>query len=91
MLWYASPSLFAETITDAKGRQRKRYPYHLMMTPYEKLKSLPEAQRFLKPGIDFAQLDALAGAVTDNQAAQQLNDARTKLFTAIARQSKSAA
>jgi hypothetical protein len=27
------PCLFAETITDAKGRQRKRYPYKLMMTP----------------------------------------------------------
>ena len=34
------PCLFAETITDAKGRQRKRYPYKLMMTPYEKLKSI---------------------------------------------------
>jgi len=38
------PCLFAETITDAKGRQRKRYPYKLMMTPYEKLKSLPLAE-----------------------------------------------
>ena len=85
------PCLFAETITDAKGRQRKRYPYHLMMTPYEKLKSLPEAERFLKPGIDFAHLDTLARAVTDNQAAQQLNDARAKLFAAIARQSKAVA
>jgi hypothetical protein len=38
------PCLFAETITDAKGRQRKHYPYKLMMTPYEKLKSPPEAK-----------------------------------------------
>ena len=29
------PCLFAETIIDAKGRSRKRYPYKLMMTPYE--------------------------------------------------------
>jgi hypothetical protein len=29
------PCLFPETLTDAKGRQRKRYPYKLMMTPYE--------------------------------------------------------
>ena len=27
------PCLFAETIVDAKGRSRKRYPYSLMMTP----------------------------------------------------------
>ena len=49
------PCLFAETITDAKGRQRKRYPYKLMMTPYEKLKSLPKAEQYLKPGITFPQ------------------------------------
>ena len=30
------PYLFAETIVDAKGRSRKRYPYSLMMTPYER-------------------------------------------------------
>ena len=27
------PCLFAETLTDAKGKQRKRYPYRLMMNP----------------------------------------------------------
>ncbi|MEO6021742.1 MAG: integrase, partial [Burkholderiales bacterium] len=51
------PCLFAETIIDANGRQRKRYPYPLMMTPYEKLKSLHWAEQFLKPEITFQQLD----------------------------------
>ena len=74
------PCLFAETITDAKGRQRKRYPYQLMMTPYEKLKSLPKPQQSLKPEITFVQLDAQATAVSDNHAAQRLNDARAILF-----------
>lgn len=69
------PCLFAETITDAKGRQRKHYPYKLMMTPYEKLKSLDQAEPFLKPGMTFAQLDAQAGTMSDNEAAQRLNDA----------------
>ena len=81
------PCLFAETITDAKGRQRKRYPYPLMMTPYEKFKSLPEAECFLKPEISFAQLDSLARALSDNEAAQRLNEARSKLFKTIARRS----
>jgi len=85
------PCLFAETITDAKGRQRKRYPYKLMMTPYEKLKSLPKAEQFLKPGITFAQLDAQASAVSDNDAAQCLNDARAILFKTIFNRSKTAA
>jgi transposase InsO family protein len=85
------PCLFAETITDAKGRSRKRYPYKLMMTPYEKLKSLRLAEQFLKPGITFQQLDAQASAMSDNHAAQRLNDARTTLFKTIFNRSKTAA
>jgi transposase InsO family protein len=85
------PCLFAETITDAKGRQRKRYPYKLMMTPYEKLQSLPHAEQFLKPGISFESLNAQACAISDNEAAQRLNDARTTLFRTIFNRSKTAA
>jgi hypothetical protein len=85
------PCLFAETITDAKGRQRKHYPYNLMMTPYEKLKSLPNAESFLKLGITFAQLDVQAAAMSDNDAAQRLNDARAILFKTIFNRSKTAA
>ena len=85
------PCLFAETITDAKGRQRKRYPYELMMTPYEKLKSLHEAHQFLKPEITFRQLDTQASAMSDNDAAQRLNEARATLFKTIFNRSKTAA
>lgn len=85
------PCLFAETITDAKGRQRKRYPYQLMMTPYEKLKSLDKAEPFLKSGLTFAQLDVQAGAMSDNEAAQRLNDARAILFRTIFNRSTKAA
>ena len=85
------PCLFAETITDARGRQRKRYPYKLMMTPYEKLKSLDKSEQFLKPGITFEQLDAQAAAITDNEAAQHLNNARAILFKTIFNRSKTAA
>ncbi len=83
--------MFAETITDAKGRQRKRYPYKLMMTPYEKLKSLPLSENFLKSGTDFEKLDAQAGAMSDNEAAQRLNNARAILFKTIFNRSKTAA
>ena len=85
------PCLFAETITDAKGRSRKRYPYNLMMTPYEKLKSLHLAEQFLKPGITFQQLDVQAYAMSDNEAAQRLNDARAILFKTIFNRSKKVA
>jgi transposase InsO family protein len=85
------PCLFAEAITDVKGKQRKRYPYRLMMTPYEKFKSLAQAQTFLKPGIDFEPLDAQSKAMSDNDAAERLNVARSVLFKTIFNRSKSAA
>jgi transposase InsO family protein len=85
------PCLFPETVTDAKGRQRKRYPYKLMMTPYEKFKSLPNAEQYLKSGISFQDLDALAAAISDNDSAQRLNEARARLFRSFPNLSKSAA
>lgn len=77
------PCWFAETVTDDKGRQRKRYRYENLMTPYEKLKSLTGAERHLKPGVTFEALDAIALAQTDNQAARRVNTARTALFKSI--------
>ncbi len=43
-----------------KHKLRKRYPFERMMAPYEKLRSLPKAKRFLKPDVTFEHLDALA-------------------------------
>lgn len=85
------PCFFPTTVTDAKGKVRKRYLLQDMLTPYAKLRSLPHAADCLKPGITFAQLDATAAAQTDNEAAQQLNEARSKLFQLIHRRSKRAA
>jgi len=77
------PCLFATESVDAKGRRCRHYRYADLMTPYDKLKSLPEAERYLKPGLTFKQLDAIAHAVSDNAAARQLNQARDKLFHSI--------
>ena len=53
------------------------------MTPYEKLKSLPNAVAYLKPGTSFDQLEAVAAAMSDNDAARALNQARDRLFDSI--------
>ena len=39
--------------TDAKGKQRKTYRQADIRTPYEALKALPEAERYLRPGGDL--------------------------------------
>jgi len=84
---YHRPCFFAETQVDAKGKERKIYLYENMMTPYDKLKSLPNAEAYLKPGMNFEILDQIAMAISDNQAADQLQKARQKLFKTIHEQS----
>ncbi|PIY87203.1 MAG: integrase [Nitrospirae bacterium CG_4_10_14_0_8_um_filter_41_23] len=80
------PCFFPETITDSKGKQKKVYRYQNMMTPYEKLKSIPEADSFLKKGITFAILDTIAMKISDNQAAERMVKARSLLFDRIIKQ-----
>lgn len=82
------PCFFPVEIIDAKGRLRKTYPYEHMMTPYDKLKSLPNAEQYLRPGITFEELDAIAYAVSDNEAARRLNEARAELFKSINKQTR---
>ena len=77
------PCLFPVEEVDAKGRVRKRYPHANVMTPYEKLKSLPDAAACLKPGTSFDELDAIATGISDNAAARALNQARDRLFASI--------
>lgn len=77
------PCFFPRLVTDAKGRERRHYPYEAMMTPYDKLKSLPNAAHYLKPGVTFEHLDALAHRISDNDAAEQLQRAKHLLFKTI--------
>ena len=77
------PCFFPVVIIDAKGKQRKTYPYAAMMTPYDKFKSLPEPERYLKPGLTLKHLDDIVSANSDNEAARQLNEAKQKLFKTI--------
>jgi len=85
------PCFFPIVITDAQGKQRKTYPYEAMMTPYDKLKSLPNPGQYLKPGLTLKQLDDIVNAISDNEAAQQLNEAKRKLFRTIFEQEHRAA
>jgi hypothetical protein len=62
-----------------------------MMTPYEKFRSLANAENCLKTGITFEKLDAIATECSDNDAAQHLNEARAKLFQSINKPQQSSA
>lgn len=85
------PCHFPTEYTDKKGKIRKRYRYQDMMTPYEKFRSLPEAESYLKLGTSLKDLDTFAAECSDNDAAQHLNEARAKLFQLINKSQQSAA
>ena len=59
------------------------YRPHDAMTPLDKLASLPEAARFLRPGVTLLELQQLARALTDVQAAEELGEARQVLFRRV--------
>jgi len=80
---------FPEARLGEKGRQRRLYRNEHVSTPYERFKSIPDVERFLKSGLNFATLDIHALAMTGNQAVEPLNRERGKLFQRI--RSKNAA
>ena len=77
------PCLFATPVMDADGRTRKVYRDRDVATPYERLKSIDGAGRFLKPGVTFAALDAEAVAISDLASTRLVNRERDKLFKAV--------
>jgi transposase InsO family protein len=85
---YHRPCFFPETTINAKGKQQKTYPYRNMMTPFERLKSLPDVEQYLKPEITLEVLDEYALRMSDNEAADRLQKARQQLFGLIFKQDK---
>ena len=77
------PCFFAVSMMDVRGKVKKIYPYEEVMTPYEKLKSLPEAQSYLKADMTLQQLDDIANQMSDNEFAERMVKARSSLFEHI--------
>src|ERR1039457_6336180 len=71
---YHRPCGFATVSLDARGKRQRRYKAADYATPYEKLKSLPEAASCLKVGLNFERLDVFATALSDTD-----SDPRTAL------------
>lgn len=88
---FHQPCYFALDTIDAKGKIQKTYPRDQIMTPWERLKSIPDYRNALKPGITSQALEHEANAMSDNAAAKQVQQARKLLFQSINRRSQSAA
>lgn len=72
------PSGYATVVTNEKGKQQKIY--NLYETPYEHFKKIPNAKTYLRPGISFDALDAIALAMDDNMYARLMKEAKETLF-----------
>jgi len=79
------PCLFATELADPDkpGRIKRVYRARDVMTPLDKLASLPEAAKFLREGVTLEELHALASALTDVQAGEELNEALLALFRRV--------
>jgi hypothetical protein len=74
------PCFFSVSVVDHRGRIKKTYPYKEVMTPHERLRNVPGAEGYLRPGLTLEQLGAIANQMSDNQSAERMVNARSKLF-----------
>lgn len=79
------PCFFPVSVIDPKGKIRKTYPYEMVRTPYERLKSLSQAESYLRPGVTLEKLETIANQMSDNQFAERMVKARSNLFQQISR------
>lgn len=75
---YHRPCGFATVIVDKKGKERKIY--NAYQTPYERLKSLENAEQYLNSEITFKILDKIAYGKSDNEFAEMMQKAKQELF-----------
>lgn len=77
---YHRSCAFPITITDKKGKEKKIYPQENYMTPFEKLKSIPHVEQYLKLGATIGSLEAIANKHSDNEMAKIIQTEREKMF-----------
>jgi hypothetical protein len=77
---YHRPCGFATVSVDRRGKQKRTYKTADYSTPYDKLKSLPNAEQYLKQGVSFEQLDRMAHALSDTECARRMKRAKEKLL-----------
>jgi len=72
------PCAQPELSQDEKGRTRRHYFRY--QTPWETLQQLPKPGQYLREGMSLAILTRIAGALSDTEAAQRMQQAKRKLF-----------
>ncbi len=75
------PCAYPTIIQDEKGKKRK--VYNVYQVPYDALKQIVGANKFLKQGQTFEKLDIIAYSHSDNEWAEIMREEERKLFQKI--------
>jgi hypothetical protein len=70
-----------EVQADAKGKRRRLYRWYA--THWEILRQIPDLARGLRPGLTQAELEGIAQAESDTEAARKMQAAKVKLLANI--------
>jgi transposase InsO family protein len=79
------PSAIPEIIVEPNGKRRR--VYRAWGTPFEIFRQTPQCESYLRPGVTMAELQEIAAAKSDTEAAIEMDRAKKKLFLGIARRS----
>ncbi len=77
------PSGFATVSYDEKGKRKRVYKAEDYVTPYEKLKTIAEAETYLKENVTFARLDQQANRMSDTECAKKMAAAKAGLLRKV--------
>ena len=72
-----------EEVANAKGKVKRVYRWYA--TPWEILRQLPGLAGHLKPDVTIEELERIARAQTDTQAAEKMQQAKHRLFESFLR------
>jgi len=79
------PCAVAEIVEESNGKRRRRY--RRWATPLEIFSQTPESESYLRDGVSMAELEQVAQAQTDTEAAIEMQRAKRQLMARIARRS----
>jgi len=74
------PCFFPVEEFDPKGKITKKYPFNMINTPFEKLKSLPGVEQYLRTGVTLEKMQQYANQMSDNKFAERMVIARSYLL-----------
>jgi len=74
------PCFFPVEAIDKKGRVQKKYPYSKINTPFEKLKSIPDIEHYLRKDVSLDKMQRYAEQMSDNNFAERMVKARSSLL-----------